>query len=457
MKEKKVKLGLGIGALAIVVIAGILVYSLLSSPEAKLANAFQEMMEEEVIQQDSQFSMSIEVDESFDNLGLTAEDEEAAEFLLDILNNIKGTSSIVMDKEKSIVEMSAALGVVGDIQGEEIDFQIPFSFYTDEANDKMAIDLDPYVEFLPSLVDTFAYDIVPNVPQAEDSVSMITSGENVSDLIANDFDEYVMPFVKETFTNKKLVSDYKNEAYNEEDLNDVHRFVVEELFNYLDEHSKEDVISQDGNWVTVKMDNNLLVDSLVHVLNKVHKDEEIADKFENVVGESTDSFITYLEDLNDFLDEQDMTVQIKSRYLIEKDRIVKSEDDILINAQIEETNLKVNLDITNEYSYGDDVEFTFYNAEREELTEADMENIAFELQSVIETYMMENIDFGYDEEVVEHEPTQEEQEFYEALENQELTHEDLGLTEEDMYSMVLDCELSGFVAEGTSDLYYPED
>jgi hypothetical protein len=76
---------------------------------------------------------------------------------------------------------------------------------------------------------------------------------------------------------------------------------------------------------------------------------------------------------------------------------------------------------------------------------------------------MENMDYGYYEEdyyeddFFDYELTDEELEFIEAIENQEITHEDVGLSEEDMYYLVLEYEFSGFVSEGTSDLYLPED
>jgi hypothetical protein len=196
-------------------------------------------------------------------------------------------------------------------------------------------------------------------------------------------------------------------------------------------------------------------------LEEVEKDSEAKEVYEDFYKEEVATHIEELSDAKDDLD--NLSFSIEASFLIEQDRIVESKSTMSLSLSEDGVSISLTGDTSSTYSYGDDAEFAFYNADREELTEADMENIAFELQSVFETYLMENMDYGYYEEdyyeddFFDYELTDEELEFVEAIENQEITHEDVGLSEEDMYYLVLEYELSGFVSEGTSDLYLPED
>ncbi|MCR6110847.1 hypothetical protein HXA35_10930 [Bacillus sp. A301a_S52] len=466
MKEKKVKLGLGIGALAIVVIAGILVYSLLSSPEAKLASALQQMVEEDVIQTESDFNLALDIDADPELLGIyTDEDQASMDLVMDMMQNIHGTSSVIIDNENKVMEIGSSFGITGDVQGEEIDLQIPFHLYFDEEQNEMGIDLDPYAAFLPEVIDLIAYNVVPNIPDAEESLAMYTNGEDVSDFLANELSSLVVPVIEEGFTGKKLTEpmDFDESLFydNEEDGKALNIFILEHMFDYLNEHSEDDVVTEENGWIVVNVGEDLLLDAFIYGLEEVEKDSEAKEVYE---GFYEGEVATHIEELNDAKEDlENLSFSIEASFLIEQGRIVESKSTMSLSMSQDGVSISLTGDTSSTYSYGDDVEFAFYNAEREELTEADMENIAFELQSVFETYLLENMDYDYydedyyEEDFFDYELTDEELEFLEAIENQEVTHEDLGLSEEDMYYMVLEYEFSGFVAEGTSDLYLPED
>ncbi|PYZ92171.1 hypothetical protein CR194_15115 [Salipaludibacillus keqinensis] len=459
MKEKKVKLGIGISALLVVLIGGILFYSFISSPEVKLARAFESLSQEDQAQVTSTMDMSIDLDMSASELGMYGEEEIFFDMMQSMLDNISGTSTVVWDNENKVVEMNATYGISGDIQGEDIHLQVPFSLYLDENGDEVAFDLEPYVDFTSEAIDVISYNVLPNIPELQEDLELLAEGEDVGDFLSTELNQLVVPIIEDTLRGKKYSEplDIDENIFREdEDERYLLTFILENMLEYMKEHNEEDIVTEDDNWITVSLEEEMFFDSLLYALREVEKDEEAKKTFEETYEEDIETTISDLEEARDDL--EDVSLSLTASFLVKQNTIHESQMDFTLTFEEDGQNVNVAGTVTSEYSYGEEADFLFYGQDREEITEEELDQMGYEIEMTVDNYMMENYqyedEYMYEDEY-EVELTEEEQELIEAIEAEEVTHDDFALTPEEMYYWVIDLEMQGLVEQGTSDLYMP--
>ncbi|MDE5415271.1 hypothetical protein [Alkalihalobacterium chitinilyticum] len=455
MESKGTKIGIGIGSLLILIIGGILFYSFSSSPEVKLARAIINLSEEDKVQVTSGMNMSVDVDWNAHELGLYGEEEIFFEIMQSLLKNISGTSSMIWDSENKVMEMNATYGISGDIQGETIDLQMPFSLYIDENNDEIAFDLDPYVNFTSDIIDIISYNILPNIPDLQEELAYFTDGQDIGEFVSTELNTFIVPIIEDAIRGKKYTEplDIDGKMFREDDERYLYTFVFEKMLEYMKDNSEEEIVTEEDNWISLSLEEELLFDSLIYAMKEVEKDEEAKAAYEESGEQDIETTIRDLEDTSKDL--EDVSLLLTGSFLVEKNIIKESKFDFSLT--FEEDGQKINMSgtVNSEYVYGVDTEFSFYGKDRQAITEAELDDIGYQIELALEDYMMElmadNFDYEHDFEL-----TDEEKELIAALEASEVTHTDFGMTSEEMYQWVLALELEGLVKSGTSDLYMPD-
>ncbi|GAE31056.1 hypothetical protein [Halalkalibacter hemicellulosilyticus] len=488
MRENKAKfgLGIGIGVIAIFLIGGLIVYSFLSSPEVKLANGLQNLLNEDRVQVESEFDLSydFDFDELLNDPYMSEMDEFAFNLVEDLFNSLSGTSSIIYDKELDVMELSGTYGISGDISGEDISLHIPISMYFSGEEDVMAIDLDPYAQFIPDAIDVISYNILPNIEEVQEELELITDGEDVGDFFSRELNDLLQPTIDSLLTGKQFSDTLdldRDRLFTQLEDNEryVLEFVFEKMIEYLDEHNEEELITEEDGWIYVNLDDQLLLQSILYAFEEAKEDEDTLAALEEELDTSIDTAISNIEEFQEDISE--MTFDFNIGFLIERGQIVQSITTSTFSFEEDGVSFTGSSTVNSDYLYGDQAAFSFYDAERDELSEADMEQYFYDLEMQIESrlediyadlyadmYYFEDefdwdaewdedyeLDWDYDE-YYEYELTEEELELIESIESQSVSHEDFDITEEEMYYWVLDLEIEGFVEFGTADYYFPE-
>ncbi|WP_096186442.1 hypothetical protein [Evansella halocellulosilytica] len=452
MKEKSVKFIAGVITLFVVIIGGFLAYSFFTSPEAKLANAIGNLTNEDQIQVDTDFTMSLDFDGHPSEFGLYGEEEVYFNILKDIFQNIEGENSVVVDFENHVVELGGSYGISGDIHGEDVHLQVPFRLYLDEDADEIALDLDPYTEFLSDFIDVLSYNILPNIPEIEEELALFTEGEDVGDFLSTELNTAVVPVVEESIKGAKYKDslDLDERIFIENDDEDyLFHFVIDHMIDYFKDNNDGDLVTEEDGWIILDLDEDLIFHSYLYALNEVKDNEEAKEAFEKDSDIDIETAIADLEEEVDTL--EDGTLIMEVAFMIESGNITASNADMTMTFEEEGVEFNITATASSTYKYNEDVEFVLYGAERKELTEADLDMMFYDIELEVESHMEQYIDEF--EEYYEYELTEEELELFEAIEAEEVSHEDFGLTEEEMYWWVLDLEYEGFVEPGTSSLY----
>lgn len=457
MLGKKIWLSLGI--IAVMIGAGYFVFSVISSPEAKLANAVGNLLDEEKVQIESEYQINIQLDPSTEGVYLTEEEELAINIVKDLFQSIKGNSSIIVDFDEQVIELDGSYGIDGDILGEEISLQLPFRFYLDEKTDEVAIDLDPYVEFIPDVLDVLAYNILPNIPDvkaAEEELAYLLDGEDLGDWLSKEVSGVMKPILKDTLQDAKYTDTLESEGsiFNEKrEEYEVYlaEFMLEKMLDYFKEQSDADVISEEDDWIYLNLDWKLVLKSLIHALNEVDANEDAKQAFEE--GENY-TVKAAIEDIEEALEELgEATFNVNAGFKIVKGKITESDVEMTVSVEEDGTTVDMNIKISSAYTYDDEVEYSFYGKDRKVLTEEDLEYMFYDLEWEMEYRFSElfaELEAAFYE---DYELSEEELELFELVEAKQVSHEDFGWTAEEMYYWVVDLELAGWVKPGTSDLY----
>ncbi|UTR12596.1 hypothetical protein MM300_10135 [Evansella sp. LMS18] len=455
---------ISIAVLAVLIIGGFLSYSAFASPELKLVKAVNDIMEEDVVQVNTDFSMNIDFSGSPEDFYLSPDEEIYFDILRDLLQNIEGSNSVIVDSEAKVIEMIGSYGISGDIQGENIKLQLPFGFYIDEEADELAFDLDPYADFFPEIVDVFAFNILPYIPEIEQELLFFTNGEDTGEWISREVNTVLGPVLENTLRGAKFTDslDLEESIFPEDGEEEyLAQFMLEHIFDYLNEHGGDSLVTERDDRIYLELDEDLMLHSILHSLREVEADEEAREAFEKGSDESVESVISDFEEMIDEIEK--LSISFVSGFKIESGRIVESDTEAVIS--ITEDGVTVDMSVTADSSYiYDRAEFSFYGHDRIVFTESDFDEVAYELEMQFENRMGEIFlemeeDFYFDEDYddsayeYDYDLTDEDLEFIAMIEAQEVSHEDFGFTPEEMYELVLELELSGLVEPGTSDLY----
>ncbi|MCK0472395.1 hypothetical protein [Halalkalibacter sp. APA_J-10(15)] len=492
MRENKAKFGLGIGisVIAIFLIGGLIVYSFLSSPEVKLANGLQNLLNEDRVQVESEFDLSydFDFDELLNDPYMSEMDDFAFNLIEDLFNSLSGTSSIIYDKELDVMEVSGTYGISGDISGEDISLHIPISMYFSGEEDVIAIDLDPYAQFIPEAIDVISYNILPNIEEAQEELDLITGGEDIGDFFSREANNLLEPMIDSLFTSKQFSDSLdldRDRLFTQLEDNEryVLEFVFEKMIEYFDEHNEEELITEEDGWIYVNLDAQLLLQSILYAFEEAKENEETLEALEEELEVPIDTAISNTEEFQEDISE--MTFDFNIGFLIERGQIVKSITTSTFSFEEDGISFTGSSTVNSEFIYGEQAAFSFYDAERDELSESDIDQYLFDLEMQVESLLDEiyadlfedmyydeefdweaewdedyELDWDYDEsyydEYYDYELTEEELELIESIESQSVSHEDFDISEEEMYYWVLDLEIEGFVEFGTADYYYPE-
>lgn len=449
------KLWMSLGVIAVVIGVGFFVYSVINnSPEMKLAKGFESLLDAERVQIDSDFEMDIAFDAELAQLGFTADDEALLEILEDLFKNIDGTGSFVYDKNEEAIEFDGSFGVTGDIQGEDINLQVPFRFYVDSVAEEMAIDVDPYVTFFPEFVDVFANNVIPHILEVEETLGSALDGQDVGEWFSTEVNGVIRPILEENLQNAKLVEEIEIDGnlFETREKNEewVDKFILEKALLYMKDNTDGEYISEEDSWIYLQLDKDLFFQSFIHALHEVEANEQMKEAFEED-GETTVE--EAIKELEQSLEEiEDYTMDFDLGFKVERGTLLESKVELTMSFEEGGISFDVGMSVDSTYNYDDAVEFKLYGQERTTLTEAELDDLTYEINWELES-LVNDLLADFQEDYYEEELSEEDLALLAAIEAQELSHDDFGLTEEEMYYWVLDLELAGLVEPGTSDLY----
>ncbi|MCR6105722.1 hypothetical protein HXA34_05395 [Salipaludibacillus agaradhaerens] len=507
----KGKIFLGVIAL-IAAISGLLLYSSLSSPEAKLFSAFNALMEEESVQVESEFTLNHEFD--FDsNTFYSYEEEKVTMMLTDIMEEVTGTSSVIYDKKEKVIEIGVNYDLSGDIHGDEVSLSMPFRLYLDENKNEIVIDLDAYSNFSSDMIDVLSYNVFPHIPEVKETLALSQDGEYSGTSTAYELESYFMPIIKNYFEGKAYIIDWELEdslfefEMGEEEAQ-LAEFILTNIIENIESQGDDNqLIQEEDGWIIITFDDHELVDAILYAFEEVENNDDMADLYENIAS----------EDLDDLIEELELTFKEFKEYSIGETTIsFEIEQNKIVTMKTEMTSTYGENGITAEstsssistFTYGDEAEFMFYGEDRQK---ANLDGFFYDFDKELDNYLIElygdwsdsyytpgyssyydydydydydwdwwddedydydewfneewDDDYDYDYDYDWHYAPEDYAYYYdyydvtedqlEAIENQDVTHLDFGLSEEDMYSWVLELEFARLVEPGTAAHYLP--
>ncbi|UJW56926.1 hypothetical protein HXZ66_05590 [Bacillus sp. A116_S68] len=488
----KGKFILSIVGLAVIIVGGVYLYSLLSSPEAKLAKAFENLLEEDVVQIDSEFSVAYDFDFTAEDMDIYGEEAIYFDIFKDIMENITGTSSVILDTENKVMEAGVNYGVSGDIQGSPISLQIPLKFYMDQGAEEIAWDLDPYVGFTEDAVNTAAHHIIPHIPEAKETLALLNDGTYSAEWATEEFTDVITPIAEEILGGKKITEtfDTQESIFDSEisdDVTELGSFIAISMFDYLNAE-QESFLTEEDDWIYLSSDINTFYDALIYSLKEVKNDDDMLrvyddilyhysnEKIDDIKEKLTEDIEGMEEELDDIKEglNGDFTFgfNIKGGVITS----ITQEAEVQVNPSVfdegdpmlDDVTMSATMSMTSQLVYGDDAEFTFYGQDREEFDEAKAQSI---IENHVALYMMENYeafegimtpddtpaspDQNGDTSYQDYELTDDDLALFAAIEDGEVTAEDVGMDETEFYLEVLALEAEGLVAPGTADQYLP--
>lgn len=446
------KLWMSLGVIAVVIGVGFFVYSVINnSPEMKLAKALDRLLEAEKIQIETEQKGTLDFEISPEELGLAYDEEVYLDIFQDLLQNFEATSSTIYDKEEKVLEVDGSFGISGDVQGENITLHFPISVYLDEKENEWAVDLDPYVQFVPELIDVLAYNVVPNVPEIEQELALIVDGD-LSDWISKEAGAIINPILegsmkekKYTFDNKLPASLFEMTEFESESWEYVEQFFVDKMLDYYKEHAEEGFITEEDGWIYLDLDQLLFYESLIYALEEVEADENAKEALEKYDVNVKDAIEVFDEVIDEY---KDTETSAKLGFFIEKGILKQMTAEVTSSFEEDGATISSTSTSTSTFKYNEDVEYRFYGKDRDIITDDDIEQMMYDIEMDFESAIAQLQQDYYEEELSE-----EDLALLAAIEAQEVSHEDFGFTEVEMYFWVLDLELAGLVEPGTSDLY----
>ncbi|MCR6097261.1 hypothetical protein HXA31_02590 [Salipaludibacillus agaradhaerens] len=466
MATKKVKIGIIITSVIILSIAGLIGYSLLTSAEAKLANAIKELFNEDTVHIESEFDISLTSDASSEDWYLYGDEEMIFDLVTDLFDDISGTGTLVLDNENHVLELTSDLNLTSDLHGEDILFTMPFHLYIDEIEDEMAIDLDPYVAFMPEMIDTFSYQIIPNVPMVQEELYLFGNNEEMGDFFSAEFNPLFMPIFEEYFEETQLTQNVTLEEsffHSDETTQQLNEFMIGHTLDYISEHHDTGFITVEDDWLYTDLEFDLLIEAELATLEAVKEDVDMTAIYEDVTEQSVTEGIEQLENAVD----EDITGTISAGFLLEDGLII--ENSLTFSFEFEEEGIHYNLEasFSNVFTYNQDPEFTFYNEERHSVSEDIFSDLGLDLEQAFDDYIAsiaallygdqeEEAALDENSEVNDGQLTEDDLWLISLIEERLITHEDAGMDAESFYLFVVDLEDHGLVKNGTSDYYIPE-
>ncbi|UTR13830.1 hypothetical protein MM221_14590 [Salipaludibacillus sp. LMS25] len=487
----KGKFVLSILVLGIVMAGGVFAYSLTTSPEAKLAKAFENLLEEEVIQTDSEFSIAYDFDLTAEDIHLHGEEAVYLDIFKDVMENITGTSSFIIDRENKVIEAGVNYGVSGDIQGSPISLQIPFKFYMDEEAEEIAFDLDPYVDFSEDFIETAAHHIIPHIPEAEETLALLNDGTYSAEWAVEEFTDVITPIAEDMFSGKKITHplDMQNPIFESEvseETAELSSFMFMAMFDYLSAEDESFLTEEDG-WIYLSSDLGTFYDALIYSLKEVKNDDDMLSLYDDVINyysnEKIDDIKEKLaEDIEGMEEElDDIKEGLSGNFTVGfniKDGVITSithEAEFQMNSSVfdedpmlDDFSVSGTMSTTTNLVYGEDAEFSFYGQDREEFDEEEVQSL---IEKHVGWYMIENQevfeglmapeetpaspDQNDDTSYQDYELTDDDLALFAAIEAGEITAEDAEMDETEFYLEVLALEAEGLVAPGTADQYLP--
>ncbi|UTR13831.1 hypothetical protein MM221_14595 [Salipaludibacillus sp. LMS25] len=488
----KGKFVLSILVLGIVIAGGVFAYSLTTSPEVKLAKAFENLLEEEVIQIDSDFSVAYDFDLTPEDMHFHGEEAVYFDIFKDVMENITGTSSVIIDRENKVIEAGVNYGVSGDIQGSPISLQIPFQFYMDEEADEIALDLDPYVDFSGDLIETAAHHIIPHIPEAEETLALLNDGTYSAEWATEEFTDVITPIAEDMFSGKKITHplDMQNPLFESEvseETAELSLFMFMTMFDYLSAEDESFLTEEDG-WIYLSSDFGSFYEALIYSLKEVKNDDDMLRLYDDILyyysNEKIDDIKEKLaEDIEEMEEElDDIKEGLNGDFTVGfniKDGVITSitqEAELQMNPSVfdekdpmlDDVTMSATVSTTNHLAYGEDAEFSFYGQDRDEFDEEEAQSL---IEKHVERFMMENYemfealmapevtpaspDQNDDTSYQDYELTDDDLALFAAIEAGEITAEDAEMDETEFYLEVLALEAEGLVAPGTADQYLP--
>ncbi|UTR13833.1 hypothetical protein MM221_14605 [Salipaludibacillus sp. LMS25] len=489
----KKKLFFSIAAL-IAAVGGLLFYSSLSSPEAKLVRALSTLIEEETIQVESDFTMNYEFD--FDSYPFYShEEEEIITYITDLFEEASGTGSVIYDKEEKVIEVGAIFDLSSEFYGDEIALSIPLSLYLDENKEEIVIDLDAYSTLSSDIIDTLAYNVFPNIPEIEEALAPLHGGEYSGVSTAYELETIFMPVINDYFEGKASIIDFELDKgffdFGEKEVALTEFLLVKMIEDLESQDEDNQLIQEEDGWIIIKVDDHELADAVLYAFEEIENHDEIAEIFDDVSS----------LDLEEMIEEVELNVKEFKEYSIGETTIsFEIEQNKIVTMKTEMTSTYGENGITAEntssststFTYGDTAEFQFYGEDRKEV---DLDYLFYDLEEALDNYFMElynewyyssgyssyyeydydwdwwdeddeydewdwEYDYDYDDESDETPEDYEEyydvtEEDLEAIEKQEVTHQDFGLSEEEMYNWVRELEFARLVEPGTAAHYLP--
>jgi hypothetical protein len=469
---------------------GVFAYSLTTSPEAKLAKAFENLLEEEVIQMNSDFSVASDFDFTAEDMDIPGEEAEYFDIFKDVMENITGTSSVIIDRENKVIEAGINYGVSGDIQGSPISLQIPFRFYIDEEAEEIAFDLDPYVDFSEDFIETTAHHIIPHIPEAEETLALLNDGTYSAEWAVEEFTDVITPLIEDILSEKQVTDSYDLDtclfsSEHSEDYKELTKFIIIKMFEDLNSDEADNFITEEDNWIYLSTDVHDLLDAFAYAMKEIEHDDDMLEKFYNIGEEQSNKkikdikkeFQDQVEELEEEFDrgKKELTGDVNLGFYIKDNKITSITSDMeleLNNSESQHSKSEMSIStvmaISIEFMYSEDAEFSFYGQDREEF---DVEEAGSLIEKHTAWYMIENYevfegimtpeetpaspDENDDTSYQDYELTDDDLALFAAIEAGEITAEDDEMDETEFYLEVLALEAEGLVAPGTADQYLP--
>ncbi|UTR13834.1 hypothetical protein MM221_14610 [Salipaludibacillus sp. LMS25] len=443
MTQKKIVFGVSSLGILLIMIVGIS-YAFTSTPEAKLAQAFEHLLEEDYIQ--------IEIDSP----PPTLETEGPHDPIDDLLENLRGTSTLIFDKHEAIVEINGLLDTEneGAINGPTL--TLPYHFYIDLQTNKLVLDTDPFVEIAPNLFDLTATYVIPESTELTRLMSHGNGGIYSSEQTAQALDSHFTPVLENHLTEKVATFDLPFEESLLEPNEDLQLFV-----SFIFEHVAEELITQNDDdsllkeeqgAIVLTLDDHQLIDAILHAFDNIEGDDDIQKIYDNLFEEG--ELFTFI--LNQMLEEmkEEQSGQTIIRFEMSRNKLTKM--TVETSTTFEEVTGTTTSDMITYLTFNyDPIEFELYGEEREEVNVNDMtHHLSMAFDSLLTSHSPAFHDvYDIDDSDGNSELTRDE---LDLIENGTVTHNDFNLSENEMYLWVKDLELAGLLSPGTSDHYMPE-
>ncbi|MBM7542137.1 hypothetical protein [Amphibacillus cookii] len=444
MEKKKVKVGLIFSSLALLAVAGILFYTLSSSPEVKLAQALGKSINASTVTAESTFDMTLnfesrESNDSLYNGGFLDFDMESA---VESFNELTGTSTVLVDNENDIIELSTNTEIATSIDGPTFNLSIPLNIYIDQSNDEVAMDLDPYATLLKDLIN-----LVEGDENVTDAYIMTEEQEMYDELI-----NLVIATVEEAIGGKKYTDTLNDENYDYGYDEEVDQFFFEQMLKFF---AKEEVITESDDQITLTVNQHLFLQAYEHAINELADHDQLLTRYEEAYGDINE-VIDSIDELKVAFEEIDFELEVA--FEIEQELIIAtdltftmSEDDGLELFEVEVT-------AHTTYLYDQALDYVFYGEDREPFTESDIEYLMSDIEYVIDDFLTSSADAYYEEAMEDYYETaftEEELMLFEMIEDREASHEDFWMSEQEFYEWILELESVGLIEEGTAEYYRP--